>query len=163
MGTQDFHFSGRELPDYIRLSDTRASGVAGTSYISGGYRTLVLNTEEQDDGGHCALASNQITLSAGTYAIKIVIPSFDWSSESLTNLLRVRNTTGSANVLKWPNFYLSASEAYQSGHFTFDGRFTINASQALELQIDKSTTSNLLANTDGDSEIYLTAELWKLA
>ena len=163
MGTQDFHFSGRELPDYIRLSDTQASGTVGNSYATGAWRTMVVNTEEQDDGGHCALASNQITLSAGTYAIKILIPSFYWSSESLQNLLRVRNTTGSANVLKWPNFYLSASEAYQTGHFTFDGRFTINASQALELQIDKSSTSNLLANTDGDSEIYLTAELWKLA
>jgi hypothetical protein len=161
MGTQDFHFSGRELPDYIRLSDTQASGTVGNSYATGAWRTMVVNTEEQDVAGHCALSSNQMTLAAGTYSFRLVVSRSDVSTDVLA-AIRLRNTTDSTTLLKQATFGLST--VYNNAiHHVLEGRFDVAASKALEIQIDPHATFNFLARTDGENEIYLIVEFWKLA
>lgn len=155
-------YTTSNLP-YVRLSDTKASGTAGTSYTDGAYRTVALNTENDDAEGICTLSSNQFTLSAGTYAISVWFQQFRDSTAQYA--VRLRNTTDSSTAFKWPAIGISSRAASGPtgdtiGHLY--GRFTIGTSKALELQIDVNSTTQQQAQSDGENEVYWIVELVKL-
>jgi len=56
------------------FSDHKAVGTAGGSASAATWHTRVLNTTEYNNISDCSLASNQITLGAGTYRIKASSP-----------------------------------------------------------------------------------------
>lgn len=168
MPTEDFSFNGGGAGggvfDYIRLSDTQTSGTAGTTYTAGAYRTMVLNTEEQDAGGHCSLSSNQFTLAAGTYAFKFIPPLQVSANARLS--LRIRNVTDAVTLIKSGIF----NQTSQASRYpilpemsAWGGRFVIAASKALEIQVNADATFNGVALSDGESEVYQVLELWKVA
>jgi len=152
-------YTSSNLP-YVRLSDTKSSGTAGTTYNSGDWRTITLNTEEQDAEGVCSLSGNQFTLTAGKYAARI-FTTVENATNSVT--LRIRNTTDAATALKWPSYHQHISGAGIWGLPPApEGQFTIGAGKALELQIRVSANFTQGARSDGESEIYWTLELVKL-
>lgn len=152
-------YTSSNLP-YVRLSDTKSSGTAGTTYDSGDWRTITLNTKEQDGEGVCSLSSNQFTLTAGKYAVRL---STTTENTTANMTLRIRNTTDASTTLKWPPYNQSIIGVGIWGlPPAQEGRFTIGASKALELQIRVSANFTQTARSDGESEIYWTLELIKL-
>src|SRR5438128_3200167 len=57
---------------YVSLQDRLASGTNVANSTTGSWVTRVLQTKVSDVGGLCTLASNQFTLTAGTYWIRAI-------------------------------------------------------------------------------------------
>lgn len=62
--------------DYILIVDQKAANTAGGASTSGSFATRTLNTELFDTGSHASVSSNQVTLAAGTYYIRVSAPAF---------------------------------------------------------------------------------------
>jgi hypothetical protein len=155
-------YTSVNLP-YVRLSDTKSSGTAGTSYTSGAYRTVTINTEEQDADALCSLSSNQITLEAGSYQVSI------WGQEPINIAVNVGvrlRTTGGVTLLKWPMQNSSRDTnlnvAINTRPVQHSGRFTLASQTTFELQVFPSATWQQSALTDGEGEVYWVIELAKL-
>jgi hypothetical protein len=151
---------GSSAVPYILIRDEKAQNTAGGTFTSGAWRTRDLNTEVFDTNNLASVASNQITLAAGTYEAFITCP----VSQVARHQARLYNTSDSAVLL------LGTSEfAYPSGGVqncsTIRGRFTIAASKVLEVQHRCETTES--GNGFGfeanfDTEIYTVVELRKV-
>lgn len=150
------------VPDYIKLSDTKAEGVTSGTFTSGSWTERVLNTEDTDTGNHCSLSSNRFTLSAGTYEIRASAP---FLAVNL-NKTRLRNATDSTDVLIGQSSYGNSTNLV-SGSALLSGRFTIAASKALALEHRCSTTQatnglGVPSTGFGVVEMYAIVELWKV-
>lgn len=150
--------SGAGYLGYIKVSDVKAQNTNGGTFTVGAWRTRVLNTEDSDTNNDCSLASNQITLAAGTYECLISAPAYFVNSHQI----RLYNTTGAAVILTGTSETCNAVIGGHSQTRSFIvGRFTIAASQALEVQhICETTKTNdgLGAAANFTSEIYTIAE-----
>lgn len=163
--TADAEAAGKKYVDdslkaYIKISDTKAQNTNGGTFTSGAWRTRVLNTEDSDVGSHAALASNQITLSAGTYECRISCPAFKVEGHQA----RLYNTTGAAIVLIGTSESADSSNNGSTRSFIV-GKFTIATSQALEVQHRCGSTqasNGLGARANFTSEVYTIAEFWKV-
>ena len=71
---EDLQYLKSALDGYILIRDEKASGTTGGTFTSGAWQTRDLNTEVVDTGNHASVATNQITLAAGTYRFRIVAP-----------------------------------------------------------------------------------------
>jgi hypothetical protein len=146
---------------YIRLLDLKTEGSQGGTATSGSYETRVINTEDQDTNNDCSLASNQITLAAGIYDCRISVPAYSvYYSQT-----RLRNVTDSATVLIGTGTY-DGGNSVETRSF-IQGRFTIGASKALEIQhrvyTTKTTNGHGVAYNLGQSAIYTIAEFWRVS
>jgi len=145
--------------DYIYLRDQQSSGTDGGTFTSGAWRTRVLNTEVEDTGGHCSLASNQFTLSAGTYRIRARAPGLIVNQHQT----RLQNVSDSTTTLTGSNAYADATNNGASDSCV-RGRFTIASSKAFELQHQCATTkatSGFGAKCSFGTEVYAEVELWR--
>jgi hypothetical protein len=147
--------------NYLQYRDEKTQNTAGGTFTSGAWRTRTLNTEVSDVGGFGSLASNQITLSAGTYIISASAPAFFVNAHQL----RLQNITDTATVLTGQSAYTGASNQGSQSSALLQGVFTVAASKALELQHQCGTTRS----TDGfgvqgnfTTEVYAVVELWKI-
>jgi len=153
---------GGAAPDYIEIRDQKANGTEGGASVANTWSPRDINTEVLDAGGHCSIASNQITLDAGTYECEIISPFLAVNTLSM----RIQNVTDAATVL------LGGSGFGGNGaQYVFSGKFTIAASKALEIQYICQTavaTYGLGASTQvraanyTDVEIYTVARFWKV-
>lgn len=147
---------------YVKVSDTQVAGTEGGASTSGSFLTHTVNTEDSDVAGICAIAANQITLSAGTYTCRI------WSSYYKSNRAqtKLRNTTGATDLLIGTSEYSDSPNAVVVKSFIC-GKFTVAAAQALEIQyqVGSAFASQGLgvACNFGISEVYLVAEFEKVA
>ncbi len=146
---------------YLCYQDQKTAGTAGGDSTSGSAQVRALNTEVADAGGHGSLASNQITLAAGTYDCQA--RSVFYSPGRCK--IFIWNATDSAVLLLGMSDYgINAG----SGNTVamVDGRFTIAASKAIELRYwvasSVSTEGLGIAGNFGLTEIYSSVELWKV-
>lgn len=146
--------------DYILIEDQKASGTEGGTFTSGAWQTRDLNTIVSDTGGHSSLASNQITLAAGTYRFK----GGGQAARVNTHKLRLQNITDATTIK------IGVNERSDSGTSIINksllqGKFTINTSKVLELQHRSFTTGVTFgfgnAASFGVVEIYSFIELFK--
>lgn len=146
--------------DFLLYEDQETSGTAGTTYVFGAWRTVTLDTEVADAGGHGSIASNAITLAAGTYEI---IAAFVGGPGPLSSFrLRWRNTSDSSTVGQSIN---AETNTGPSSTAVLNNQFVIAASKVFELQIYPAT-ANLELNsqvTTGDVEVYAQVFLKKVA
>lgn len=146
---------------YVCVRDKKAQNTDGGTFTAAAWRTRDINDEQADTAGICDIASNQITLAAGTYRCLICVPAYAVDHRQT----RLYNTTGAALVLlgttgiAWDTYAV-----YQQSFSFIRGRFTIAAAQALEIQDYCSATKA----TDGfgraaniSDEIYTVAEFWR--
>lgn len=160
--------SGAGYIGYIHVRDQQTANTEGGTSTSGSWQTRVLNTEVLDTNNDCSLASNQITLSAGTYDCIC--------RQSLVQCGRgkgrLRNVTDSSTVLVGTSEYSAETES--GGHATIQsvtslivGRFTIGASKALEVQYQvgsgRATNGLGVASNYAEVEVYTTIELWRVS
>lgn len=153
--------AAQKAVDYIEIRDEKAAGTDGGGFTSGAWQKRDLNTEHSDAGGHAALASSQITLSAGTYLAEIACPAVAVNAHQA----RLYNVTDSATTLIGTSSYCGNGST-QATVSTITGRFTIAASKVFEVQhrceTTKATNGYGDANNFGELEVYTVARFWKV-
>jgi len=120
--------------EYVLIADEKSSGTAGGTFTSGAWRTRDLNTEKADTGSVASVASNQITLAAGTYRAYIRCPIFNCGR----NLTQLQNITDTATTLTGSS---ELGGSVSSSESTIIGRFTIASTKTFEVQHKCDTTS----------------------
>jgi hypothetical protein len=145
---------------YIYIRDEKASGTDGGTFTSGAWRTRDLNTEVSDAGNNASLASNQITLTAGTYRFRASAPAFHVDMHKC----RLQNVTDATTIQIGCNGNTLVSSDVMDRSFV-SGRFTVIAGKALELQHQCLTTAATIgfgtASSFGVVEVYAEIEFWK--
>ena len=142
---------------YAKLVDSKAAGTDGGTATTGSWfkRTVA---EETDVGNNVSVSSSVIVLAAGTYECRIVVPGFQVGSHQT----RLRNTTAGSTVLVGTMAYATNGALNPGGDNSFiAGRFTIAASQNLEIQqrvaATKATDGLGKGRSWGEANIYTVA------
>jgi hypothetical protein len=156
---EDILTGGTSFP-YILIRDEQTSGTGGGTFTSGSYQTRTLNTEVHDTANLASVASNQITLAAGTYRCRIVAPAFRCGDHKA----KLYNVTDSADVIIGTSALAQTGANTTTSYSFIVGRFTIAATKVLEVRHRASTTqaSNGFGSavSFGDVEVYTVVELW---
>lgn len=144
---------------YIYVRDEKASGVSSGTFTSGAWRTRTLNTKVNDAGGVATLASNQITLTAGTYRFRARAPAYKCGSHTA----KLVNVTDSIEYVGSVAFSDSAANP-QTDSFVV-GRFTIASAKVFEIQhqclVTRADNGFGTPLGGGVVEVYAELELWK--
>lgn len=154
---------------YVRVEDQKAKGTVGGTAAVAAWQTRVLNTEVQDTGGYASVASNQVTLAAGTWDIKVKVPGLQCGFHRAV----VRNDTAGAVVLIGASGFVGGGDATEA-HTFVQGRVTIASPAAFSVrhytQLATGGTSGLgvaanINDPDGAGmlEVYTVFEAWKVA
>ncbi len=148
----------------LHVRDEKEGGTLGGTFTSGGWRTRDLQTAPTNEISGASLASNQITLPAGTYHIDGGSMAYRVSASKV----RLYDTTGAANLLYGINNYNQSSAA--NAHIaSVRGRFTISVESVLEIQHRCQTTKSsdgfgvLDGDTSSNKEVYSDYMIWKVA
>ena len=153
---------GGTARDYILIREEQAQNTGGGTFTSGSWQTRVLNTEVSDTGGHATLASNQITLAAGTYEVSILCPAYGVNRHQA----RLQNVTDATTTIVGMSFYMGVVAGDGVSVSAIKGKFTIAGSKAFEVQHQCQTTkatNGFGAEANFTTEVYTIAELWKVA
>jgi hypothetical protein len=146
---------------YILIRDEKSSNTAGGGFTSGSYQTRDLNTEVHDTANLASVASNQITLAAGTYRCRIAVPAFRCGDHKA----KLYNVTDSADVIIGTSGLAQTGANTTTSYSFIVGRFTIATTKVLEVRHRCSSTqaSNGFgtAVAFGDTEVYTVVEMWK--
>lgn len=149
-------FIGITKPLILHVRDEKTATTSGGSSSAATDNVRTLNTVVTNEITGASLASNQITLPAGTYSIQATAPAF------LTNRHRIflYNTSDSAVEVLGRNVY---SDSTDSGFNTSDmtGRFTIASSKVFELRhyTESARASNGLGVDANDSRTSIFADV----
>ena len=146
--------------------DEKTSGTGGGTFTSGSPQTRTLNTTPTNTITGASVASNQITLPAGTYYITASAQAFLVGNHKL----RLRNITDSTTTIVGPSNYTgtdAAQPTYVSAPALLDGVFTIAASKAFELQHQCGTTRATSGfgtnNSFTEVEVYAQVTIFKMS
>jgi hypothetical protein len=155
---------------YLEYGWVTAPNTAGQSIAANTITTLTIDTEIADTGNFGSIASNQITLAAGTYYFKANAPfGLGVAVNGTTTVLGLYNVSISAWVTKKQNTNSNYAIPIQTD---FDGQFTIAASSIFEMRGISSATGTVgkgyMAITDATlatagADQRTTLKLWKLA
>ena len=127
--------SGGGGATYAVFQDVKASGAGGT-FTNGAWRTRDLQTSQYNGITGCSLASNQITLAAGTYIVNAMAPA-NYVDQHQT---RFYNITDSSTAIIGGNAYNAITSASVDTYSALQGGFTIAGSKVFELQHYGTTT-----------------------
>jgi len=149
--------------NYLLVTDTKSSGTAGGTFTSGAWRTRDLNTVGANYIAGSSLASNQVSLPAGTYRAKAQ----SMASYTDQNQIKLRNVTDSADLLSGtPQSAPTSGGAFNAASFLV-GEFTIAGTKAIELQhqcvTTKATDGFGMSTSFSISNIYSILEIWRIA
>ena len=149
---------------YLHYQDQQASGTASPSTVPTAWTTVPLNTETSDTQAIGTLASNQVTLPAGTYLAQAGFAYNDAGTNGGVKG-RLRNMTDSATLLVGPSLYVGEGGGADPGVWApVLGEFTLSGSKAIALQY-YVTGSGVLgkAINSGEIEVYSDLQLCKFA
>lgn len=123
---------GAAKQQIVIVNETQPSGTNGGTFTSGAWRTRVLNTIAANDDNIASLASNQITLPAGTYLVDASAPIMGVD----LNQLRLQNITDGTTLVTGTseNTFASLDGNSVQIRANLSGCFTLNAAKVLELQ-----------------------------
>lgn len=140
--------------------DEKTSGTAGGTSTAGTTAARTLNTTHVNTITGCSLASNQITLTAGTYRIHATAPAFICDKHKL----RWYNVTDASYSIEGTSSYSDASTNVVQTDANLVGRFTIAGTKVFELRhyIQSGRATNGLGVTIGQgTEVYAQVEIIK--
>jgi hypothetical protein len=162
-GLFGFSMARTVLQPYINIQDQKAQNTDGGTFTSGSWQQRDINTVVFDTAGLASLASNQITLTPGTYAVRIEMPGVQVDGFKV----RLQNMTDSTTVpLKSTNGYSSSSATQAWATAVLTGRFSITTYKTFQIQGQCQTTRptfGLGLKVNIDTEVYTVAEFWKIA
>jgi hypothetical protein len=119
------------------FQDNKAISTAGGTFTSGAWRTRDLQTTQVNNITGASLASNQITLPAGTYVVLANAPAY----AVFRHQSRLQNITDSTTTLTGTIEFTSTSNQVVTRSFII-GQFTITGSKVFEVQHRASDTKN---------------------
>jgi len=162
-GTETSLTSQGFFDGYILIVDEKTAGTDGGGFTTGADRTRDLNQEKADTGNHATLASDQITLLAGTYITNINAPGFDVRLHQAW----LQNITDASEELPGRSAFSNASSsAGGQGDSIIWGKFTITDTKTFEVQHRGSQTRGTdgfgLAANFVSVETYTVAQFWRL-
>jgi hypothetical protein len=147
---------------FLHIQDQKAANTQGGTATSGSFQTRTLNTVLTNTITDASLATNQITLPAGTYWIEAECPAYTVS----THKAILYNVTGAENTL------IGSSVTASSSYFGYTqafvkGRFTIAGNTVFEIRhrVNETRTTNGfgVASNFGVNEVYTDVRIWKVA
>ena len=144
---------------YVCVRDVKAQNTGGGTFAAGVWRTRDINEEQADASNICVIATNQLTLAAGTYRCSISCPGRLVTSHQA----RLYNVTDSALLVLG---HTAFNSSYTNDLAWIRGRFTVGAAKAIEVQhYGEVTRNNDGFGEQGDitDEIYTVAEFWREA
>lgn len=144
------------IEQIILIQEQQSQGTAAGAFTSGAWRTRALNTTVYDIGNNCSLASNQMTLKAGTYEIMASAPANNVNGHQV----RLQNVTDTVTLCTGTTELTTSTATIISRSWIID-RFTIGASKLVELQHQCATTKTV--NGLGTAANFLTevyAHVW---
>jgi len=149
-------FSGA-LP-YLHARDEKASGNNAAAAVNATENVRELNTVKTNTISGASLASNRVTLPAGTYRVRASAPARSCNNHQL----RLYNQTDNALLIAGQNAQNDSSYA-NTTHSSLCGRFTLAASKAVELRHYTVTGGSTLGTSLGSGvvEVYAEIEIWK--
>jgi len=115
---------------YAIFRDEKTSGTAGGTFTTGAWRTRDLQTTQINQITGASLASNQITLAAGTYRVTAFAP----ANSVNYHTARLYNITDSSITILGTAMYSDAATAAAQNQSIVEGIFTIAGSKVFELQ-----------------------------
>lgn len=149
-------------PAFISVSHEVVSGVAGGTFTSGAWQTRPLNTVNCNTIDGASLASNQITLPAGTYLAQ------GWAAAYYNNLghkLALYNVTGAAYLGYGVNTYTQSND--QGNTASIARKFELAVESVIELRHrcgqTQSTNGMGAACSFGVPEIYAELVISKIS
>jgi hypothetical protein len=147
--------------DFLHIRDEKANGSYGGTFTSGAFRTRDLQTIKTNTITGASLASNQITLPAGTYFIQGYPMAFRVDG----NISRIYNVTDAAAVSIGMN-NTSGSGATSQSPSNVSCIVTIASAKVFELQHYAQTTCATfgfgIRAECGQTEVYSEILIWKV-
>lgn len=136
------------------VEDEKPNNTNGGTTTAGAYATRTLNTIRKNTISGASVASNVVTLPAGTYRISASAPGFDCRNHKA----RWRNTTGNSTTIQGTSEFVDNSDP-STTRSMIQGEFTIAGNTNFELQhrIDENPITNDGFGREsafGDVEIY---------
>lgn len=120
----------------IVVSEQQTASTAGGQATAGAFFTRVLNTKSVDSAGIATLASNELTIPAGSYDVDCMSPAYRVDGFTI----RLFDVTGNSVLLVGTAQY-SVSGADTSTAWSFiKGRFTISVQSAIRVEMRVATT-----------------------
>ena len=163
-GAADAHYGAFQY-SMLHVQHQETSGTRAGTLTAGARRTRPLNTVLTNEIFGASLASNQITLPAGTYLV------IAWAAHRQVNRtqLYLYDETGAADLLVGSTGWSSSANSEQ-GVDIVTGRFTIASESDLELEHECTTTraNDGMGEAAGVSftvphEVYADVMIWKVA
>jgi hypothetical protein len=143
--------------------EEQASGTYGGGSTSGSYQTRVLNTTVVNNISGCSLATNQVTLPAGSYYAVGVTPLYGGNAQFKN---RLQNMTDGTTIGIGTN-QANGGGAGDSAITIVEYYFTLASSKAIALQtrVTTSIATDGLGNrcNFGDTEVYSQLTITKVA
>lgn len=153
---------GPSTSQFATFNETQANNTDGGASVATTFTTRVLNTTVVNEITGCSLATNQVTLPAGSYIATVFSPFRN------TNLTKIRlfNVTDSSNTAIGQNTNMDSGGAV-GGVATLQAQFTITGNKAFAVQyFCQSTVATFglgRAVNASVSEIYTTIQIQKIA
>ena len=148
--------------EVIHVRDEKAAGTQAGSFSSGSFVTRVLNTVKTNTISGASLASNQITLPAGTYWCEGSAPGHACGNHQA----RLQNTTASTTLITGCTMYAASASPGITNRADIAGIFTLSVQSVIELQhrcSSSKTTDGLGPAANFGTEVYAEAVFWKVA
>ncbi len=148
-------------PAFASFNETQANNTAGGTSVATTWTTRVLNTTVINGITGCSLATNQITLPAGTY----VATAFSTFRNTNGSKIRLFNITDSTITAIGNNTAMDSASSV-GGIASLQAHFTIAASKVFAVQYYCATgVANGLgtAVNASTSEIYTSIQIEKIA
>lgn len=144
----------------LHIQDQKPSGTNGGSSVAG-IQTRILNTVLTNEIAGASLASNQITLPAGTYIVQARCPAYNPDDHKAF----LHNVTDAADVVTGSTEYNSYTLLVTNA--SVFGKFTIADTKVFELRhyIGLAVAGNGLGavfSTSGATEVYSDIQIWKV-
>ena len=145
----------------LHVIDEKADNNAGGASTTGSYLTRDLNTVVTNEITGASLASDQISLPAGTYYIQAAVPAY----ESIAILAKLYNITDSADELIGHGTGVAGNLGVGGWSFVI-GRFTIADTKVFEIQMRfgraKANNGMGLEMAYGVVEHYTLVQIWQI-
>ena len=148
----------------VQVEEQQTAGTNGGTFTLGAWRTRALNTSMINNVAGASLASSQLTLPAGKYAVE----AFAVTGANVgVHQTRLQNITGAATLITGLSVRAptSGSAASGIGPSSLAGEFTLTTSSAIELQHQSSLTEVVTGFGYAGSfttEVYSRLIVWKL-
>lgn len=153
-------------PDVIIQYQT-SSGVDSTTYAGGAWRVNFLTTVIRNAASLASLASNRITLPAGTYYVEWEVPFAATIDSAYVNTSRLYNDTGAATLGRGLNVIVcrnAGAGLVSSATSCGSAYFSVGVSSAVGIDVYSAGTNvaNGYAASTGLAEVYGEISIWRV-